>query len=398
MTLPLKKDSERSFLPYGKQTITEEDIAAVTSAMRDPFLTCGPKVEAFERALAQKIDAPHAIAVSNGTTALHIAATALDIAPGDQVLVPAITFLSTANVVRFLGGEVIFTDVNPETGLMDWASYQKALSRADPAKLKALFYVHMNGQVGEDFVRIAEDAQKFGLKILEDAAHAIGSSYSDGGNVYKVGACAHSDAVTFSFHPVKTITTGEGGAVSAKDEVLAERMRSLRHHGITRTDTPEKPWAYEMHELGYNYRITDIQCALGISQLKRLDKFTSKRRDLVSAYDKAFANVEHISTLPKAFPELTGWHLYPILIDFENCSITKGGLMNALKERGIGTQVHYIPVNRQPYYKKLGKIHLPGAKAYSKATLSLPLYPDMTLDDVGYVAAELKKLLHAEVS
>lgn len=395
MNLPLKKLGVKDFLPYGCQTIEDDDIAAVSRAMIDPLITCGPKVDEFEIELGKKIDSSYVTAVCNGTAALHLAAYVSDIQPGDQVIVPSLTFLSTANAVRFLGGEVIFCDVNEKTGLMDWPSYQNALRRVDPSRLKALFYVHLNGQVGSDFARIALDAHAHGLKVVEDGAHAIGSAYTHEGKTYKVGACAHSDAVIFSFHPVKTMTTGEGGVISVKDEKLDERLKKLRRHGVTMFTDPERVWVYEMRELGYNYRITDIQAALGLSQLQKLDRFVARRRELVAAYDQALAGLDAISLLPKAFPELTSWHLYPILLDFTKMNLSKGELVTALKERNIGSQVHYVPVHTQPYYQKLGKVDLPGAEKYYEAVLSLPLYPTLTFDDVAYVVDALKDLIRS---
>lgn len=381
-----------SFIPYGCQTIEEDDIDAVSSVMRDPYLTCGPKITDFENALAKKTGAPFMVAVSSGTTALHLAAQILDITPGDQVLVPSMTFLATANVVRYLGGEVIFTDVDPKTGLMNWASYQEALARAHPEKVKAIFYVHMNGQVGDDFVHIANDAKAKGYKVLEDAAHAIGSSYVYNDQTHVVGACAHSDAVTFSFHPVKTMTTGEGGAIAVKDLSQFERMKRLRHHGMQFTPSDEKPWGYEMPELGYNYRMTDIQAALGISQLNKLDRFVNIRRELVATYDEAFKTVEFINPIKKCFPNITAWHLYPILIDFTKLSMSKGELVSRLKAKGIGTQVHYIPVHTQPYYQKRAQPHLPGVEMYYKAVLSLPLYPLLSQEGQRYIINSIIQL------
>lgn len=393
-------------LPYGRQSINEADIAAVVEALQSGWLTTGPAVGKFEGAFAARVGAPQAAACSNGTAAAHLAALALELGPGDHVIVPAITFLTTANAARFVGAEVIFADVDPLSGLMMPEHLEEAIGKAQGKQLKAVFPVHLGGQCA-DPAGIEKLGRRHGLHIVEDACHAVGTTYDAGGKTYRVGACAHSDLATFSFHPVKTMTTAEGGMVTGKDESLVGRVRLLRSHGMTRQadrlvdrgmgfeDDNLNPWYYEMSEIGFNYRLTDIQCALGISQLKRLDDFLARRSALVARYREALAGlaavVQPVSQSPDCHP---GWHLFAVLIDFEAIGLTRANLMRALSERGIASQVHYVPVNRQPYYRKrYGETDLPGADAYYSKCLSLPLFPDMTDSDVDRTAETLSSVI-----
>jgi UDP-4-amino-4,6-dideoxy-N-acetyl-beta-L-altrosamine transaminase len=395
------------FLPYGRQHIDEGDIAAVVAALKSDWLTTGPKVEAFEAALAKMVGASSAVVCSSGTAALHLAAIACDLAPRDAVIVPAMTFAATANAVRFVGAEVVFCDVDPTSGLATPDTVAAALQRAGGAA-KSLFVVHLNGQT-VDMVGIGRVARDHGVSIVEDACHAIGgASMTATGTETAVGSCVDSSMAVFSFHPVKTITSGEGGAITCRDAGLASRLKRLRNHGITRdpgefsisqqafdADGTVNPWYYEMAELGYNYRLTDIQCALGQRQLERLSGFVTKRRQLAAMYDQVLAPLAPtVLPIRKGCHGTPAWHLYVVLIDFEAAGVSRSQAMNALKAKGIGTQVHYIPVNRQPYYlNRYGSNPLPGADSYYARCLSLPLFPGMTHQDVHDVVNTLAGIL-----
>lgn len=393
------------FLPYGRQAVDDDDITAVADVLRSPFLTTGPAVEAFEAALAERTGAKHAVACSSGTAALHLAALALGLGPGDWAVVPAITFLATANAVRFTGADVIFCDVDPDTGLMTADAFEAALAANPGKRVRAVLPVHLAGQPA-DPAGIAAVAHARGIAIIEDACHALGTSYpaQDGTDTAAVGACRHADAATFSFHPVKTITSGEGGAVTTRDGETARRLRLLRNHGMIRADADfenadlafdenggANPWYYEMAEPGYNYRLSDIHAALGLSQLKKLDRFAAARRRLVTCYDAALA---FLAPTVRPTGRVSGctvaWHLYLVLVDFEAAGTNRAEVMNGLRSHGIGTQVHCIPVPFQPYYRRLyGQADLPGARAYYARTLTLPLFPAMTEGDVDRVAGAL---------
>jgi UDP-4-amino-4,6-dideoxy-N-acetyl-beta-L-altrosamine transaminase len=392
-----------SFLPYGRQVIEDDDIAAVVQALRSDYLTTGPRVAEFEHALAAATNAKHAIACSNGTAALHLAARALNLGPGTTTIVPAVTFLATANAVRLNGGNVVFADVDPDTGLMRASDLEEALSRCEDGA-NAVFNVHLAGQCGE-VVAIHSVARDHGLRIVDDACHAIGTSYGRG---ERIGDNVYADLSCFSFHPVKTIALGEGGAVTTNDDTLARIIARDRTHGMTRdphdfVQTTEaldprneaNPWYYEMESPGLNYRIPDILCALGTSQLKKLDRFAARRRELVSIYDKALAELSpHVTLLARTPDVVPAWHLYVALIDFAALGVDRAAVMHRLTAQGIGTQVHYLPVHRQPYYRELDPaLNLRGADEYYRRTLSLPLFPAMTDDDPARVVRGLAQAL-----
>jgi UDP-4-amino-4,6-dideoxy-N-acetyl-beta-L-altrosamine transaminase len=374
-------------IPYGRHQITQDDIDTVVNVLKGDWLTGGAAVEAFETELGRQVQANHTIACSNGTTALHLALLALGVGSGDVVLVPAITFLASANAARYVGADVVFVDVDPKTGLMTAETLSAAIMAHKDKNLKAVVNVHLAGQV-EKLKEIATVARKHNLKIIEDAAHAVGSVYTIDGTCYPVGANAFSDITTFSFHPVKTIAMGEGGAITTNDDALAKMMRLARSHGMVRhasewlNDGETGAWYYEMHDLGYNYRVSDINCALGLSQLKKLVTFKAQRQAMVDFYNQAFSANNIVQQIHHHEWSETAWHLYPVLIDFDQLGITRAELMEYLKKLGIGTQVHYIPLTHQPYYKALyGEIMLPGAEAYYAKCLSLPLYVGVTRDD-----------------
>jgi UDP-4-amino-4,6-dideoxy-N-acetyl-beta-L-altrosamine transaminase len=382
-----------SLLPYGRQTIEDDDIAAVVAALQADFLTTGPTVEAFETAFAEKVGARHAVACANGTAALHLAMLALEVQPGEAVVAPSITFLATANCARYVGAEVVFADVDPDSGLMTPQTLSDALSRLDGRKLRAVLPVHLRGDAA-DLPGLAALASGAGAVLVEDAPHALGTTMRFGNMTERVGDVRHSAMATFSFHPVKTIATGEGGMVTTNDPGLAERLRVLRSHGMVRPEGAE-PWWYEMPEPGFNYRLPDILCALGLSQLAKLDRFAARRRALAAAYETALAPLAPIVRLA-ARPAWSDpvLHLMCVLIDFEAAGRSRREVVDALKARGVGSQVHYIPVHRQPYYReRYGEFSLPGAEAWYARCLSLPLYPGMADSDVDKVAGALKDAL-----
>lgn len=381
-------------LPYGRQLIEDDDIAAVAEALRADLLTTGPQVEAFEAEFAQAVGARHAIACSNGTAALHLAMLALEVQPGEAVVAPSVTFLATANCARYVGAEVVFADVDPDTGLMTPATLAEALGRAGGLRVRAVLPVHLRGDVAE-LPALAALAQARGAVLVEDAPHALGTlTRFDGQPPGQVGDGRHGALATFSFHPVKTIATGEGGMVTTADPRLAERVRRLRSHGMARPEGAE-PWWYEMAEPGFNYRLPDILCALGRSQLAKLPRFVARRRALAAAYAEALAplapQVRLAASPPWSDPAL---HLLTVLIDFGAVGVSRRQVVERLKSRGVGSQVHYIPVHRQPYYAaRYGPQDLPGAEAWYARCLSLPLYPGMADADVGRVADALAEAL-----
>jgi UDP-4-amino-4,6-dideoxy-N-acetyl-beta-L-altrosamine transaminase len=406
MSVPaLKPRPTDAFLPYGRQVIEEDDIAAVAEAMRGELLTTGPYVARFESALCKTVGARHAAVCANGTAALHMAARALDLGPGTKVIVPAITFLATASAPHMNGAEIVFADVDPETGLMRPEDLEAAIVRAGRAD--AVFNVHLNGQCGalED---IRDVARLNGLRIVDDACHAIGTGYvAKDGSVSQIGANAFSDLSVFSFHPVKAIAMGEGGAVTANGPDLAGRLVLARNHGMVRDpalfqnpdafdeDGTANPWYYELHRPEFNWRANDIQCALGCSQLNKLGRFVARRRALAAQYDTLLAPYAPLlRPLARTRAALPAWHLYVVRIDFERAGMSRAKLMRALSERGIGTQVHYVPVHRQPYYaERCDTPTLPGAERYYARCLSLPLFATMTADDTARVAKALAEVL-----
>ncbi len=394
------------FLPYGRQSIEAADIEAVADVLRSDWLTTGPQVAAFEQAFAGSTGAAHAAACATGTAALHLASLALRLGPDDAAIVPAITFLATANAVRYVGAEVVFADVDADTGLM-LPEHVAAALEAGASRVKAVYPVHLNGQCG-DPAGLRRLARERGIAVVEDACHALGTTYADGGTPYSVGACAHGDMATFSFHPVKTMTTGEGGMVTAASGELIERVRLLRNHGMVRAPGPfdattvgdedrDAPWYYEMAEAGFNYRLSDIQCALGLSQLSRLDAIVARRRDLAASYREALAP---LAPVVRPVPVREGCdpclHLFVVLIDFAALGKPRAQVVEELRAHGIGTQVHYRPLYRQPYYRRLaGDLALPGAESYYARCLSLPFFPAMTQADVARVAGALGRIVRA---
>jgi len=382
-----------SLLPYGRQTIEDDDIAAVAEALRADFLTTGPAVDAFERAFADAVGARHAVACANGTAALHLAMLALKVQPGEVVIAPSITFLATANCARYVGADVVFADVDPDSGLMTPQTLADALGRVGGRTLRAVLPVHLRGDAA-DLPGLAALARDAGAVLVEDAPHALGTTARFGNVTESIGDVRHSAMATFSFHPVKTIATGEGGMVTTNDAALAERLKTLRSHGMVRPAGGD-PWWYEMPEPGFNYRMPDILCALGQSQLAKLPRFAARRRALAAAYRQALAPLAPLVRLA-AQPAWSDpvLHLMTVLIDFEAAGRSRREVVDALKARGVGSQVHYIPVHRQPYYRGLyGDLSLPGAEAWYARCLSLPLFPGMADADVAKVVGALKEAL-----
>ncbi|MFC3051236.1 UDP-4-amino-4,6-dideoxy-N-acetyl-beta-L-altrosamine transaminase [Kordiimonas pumila] len=392
------------FLPYGRHTLDSDDIAAVVDVLKHGALTCGPKVDEFEAEFARKIGAVEAVVVSNGTTALHLALLAANFRPGDIAIVPTLTFLSTANAVHMAGGRVVFADVCPKTGLMTPDTLKAAFKKSN-YKAKAVLPVHLTGQ-SEHMAEIHDYARDKGMVIISDCCHAIGASYKAGGSP---GDGQFEDFGCYSLHPVKSIAMGEGGVVTTKTPELARYIRQLRSHDMRRLpeefvrpelgfdDSGEpNPWYYEMHELGYNYRATDIQCALGLSQLGKLDKFLARRLKLADMYDTLLEPLAPVVTSnPRSIDCNSAWHLYAVKIDFASMGKSRGHIMRSFAEKGVGTQVHYIPVHEQPYYQKhYGVQDLPGAADYYAGTLTLPLFPSMFDTDPGFVVKTLKAVLN----
>lgn len=367
-------------LPYGRQDISEEDIAAVVDVLRSDWLTQGPKVEIFERAVADRCSARYAVAVNSGTSALHIGCQALGIGPGDLVWTVPNTFVASANCARYCGADIDFVDIDPETYNLSVPHLRDKLvaARRESRLPKLLIPVHFAGMPC-DMEEIAGLAAEFGFRIMEDASHALGASY----RAESVGSCKWSDITVLSFHPVKIITTGEGGMALTSREEIAARMRELRAHGITRDPgrmvmEGHGPWYYEQLELGYNYRLTDIQSALGLSQLTRLGDFICRRRHLAQRYHQLLEGLPLTRPMWASDRE-SAWHLYVVQIDANRAQVNRRHVFEHMRRAGLGVNVHYIPVHFQPYYRRLGFApgQFPNAERYYDAAISLPLFPRM---------------------
>ena len=395
-------------LSYGRQLISDEDVAAVVDALRSDALTAGPRVARFEREVADLCGARHAVAVCNATAALHLAVQAAGIGPGARVVTSPNTFVASANCAAYVGATPDFADIdpishnlNPCALLASWKSDTRAVVAVDYAGQPA------------DMPRIAEVARARGAVVIEDACHAIGGAFDHEGRTWRIGGHPWADMTVFSFHPVKTMTTGEGGMLVTDDDALAEAARTLRTHGITRdparftglggeegTALAERgPWYYEMVDLGWNHRITDFQCALGSAQLRQLPAFMARRREIVARYNEAFGGLGWLRTPGLSGPAraaLTSWHLYTVEIDFPALGRTRTQVMDELRARhGVGTQVLYIPVHLQPWYRRTYGFRpgqFPVAEAYYGRALSLPLYPAMTDGDIGRVVEAVRSI------
>ncbi len=378
-------------IPYGRQNIDQDDIDAVVETLKSDFLTQGPAIPTFEDAVAEKVSADYVSAVNSATSALHISAAALELGPGDILWTSPITFVASANCARYCGAEVDFVDICPDTfNMCPEALEQKLKEAAKSGKLpKVIVPVHMCGQ-SPDMKRISKLAKTYGIKVIEDASHAIGASY-DGA---PVGSSQYSDVTVFSFHPVKIVTSGEGGVAVTNDSEIASRIELLRSHGITRnpdlmTGPSDGPWYYQQIDLGWNYRITDIQAALGCSQLNRLEHFVERRNLLASAYDQLLESSEVV--LPGRDPlARSSFHLYVIRLP-EADPVRHRLVFESLREAGIGVNVHYIPIHLQPYYRRFGFSagDFPVSEDYYQRAISIPLYPDLTEQQQKYVAKSL---------
>ena len=384
---------ESPFLPYARQLVEQDDIDAVVDVLRSEYLTSGPAIAAFEQALAAAVGAEWAVAVGSGTAALHAACFAAGVGEGDEVIVPAITFVATANCARYLGAEPVFADVDPDTGLV----VPQLVAERVTGATRAIMAVHLGG-ASTDVLALSAVARQSGAMVIEDAAHGLGGSC--GGR--RLGACADgSRMATFSFHPVKHITTGEGGAITGKDGELLRKLRLFRDHGIERApdrfrEPAAGPWYYEQQFLGHNLRMTDIQAALGLSQLGKLGRFVERRRLLAGKYDRLLRERPGITpVVGDATRAGCAYHLYPVLIDFNRFGVSRAEVMREMRARGIGTQVHYIPLPMHPYYRDRGwdPALFPGALRYYERTLSLPLFPAMRDDDVDRVVDALCAVL-----
>lgn len=403
-------------LPYGRQTIDAHDVKAVSESLLSGWLTTGPAVSEFETAVAAHVGAQHAVAVNSATAALHLAMLVANVGPGDRVMTSSNTFLSSANCAAFVGAIPDFVDIDP----VSYTLCPRSLEQRWQNDIKAVVAVDYAGQTAE-MPEIARVARCGGAVVIEDACHAVGGRFDHAGTEYSIGGHPWADITTFSFHPVKTMTTGEGGMLVTNCEQLAARARRLRSHGIVRErehfvglDEPSflaegsslgefGPWYYEMQELGFNYRITDLQCALGLSQLRRLDEFVERRREIVAIYNRAFAEYPHLQT-PElrnaADRDLTSWHLYTVQLDFAALGLSRTEFMVQLQSKGIGTQVLYIPVHLQPWYRQtygyqLGKC--PHAEAFYQKALSLPLFPQMKDTDIDHVIRSVCELMETHL-
>lgn len=391
-------------LPYGRQWIDDDDIAAVVDCLRGDWLTQGPAVERFEQALCGYTGAPYAVAVASGTAALHLACMAAGVQPGDTGVTSAITFVASANGIAYCGGRPEFADVDPRTGLIDLDSLRDAVRRHRP---RVIVPVDMAGQVAA-LPEIQRIAREVGAHVIEDAAHSLGAVYRHEDMMIRAGGCAHSDFAILSFHPVKNITTAEGGAILTRDPAAATRLRELRTHGIHRdparlTRPTEGPWYYEQSELGYHYRLSDLQCALGLSQMQKLERFVMRRNDLAARYDRLLApyadRVQPLAKAPGTYRH--AYHLYVVQLQrrpnesLEDLAHRRKQVFIAMRECKIYCQIHYIPVPMQPYYRDrrcatdCGSC---GAKQYYAGCLSLPLFPRMNDEDVDRVVAALAEL------
>jgi UDP-4-amino-4,6-dideoxy-N-acetyl-beta-L-altrosamine transaminase len=394
--MPRRIAREARLTPYGRQSISDADIAAVVEVLKSDFLTQGPVVPAFEEAVAAICEARYGVATNSATSALHLACLALGVGPGDRVWTSPLTFVASSNAALYCGAEVDFVDVDERTYNMCPKRLDEMLRQAAEAGRlpKVIIPVHLAGQPC-DMAAIHAAAKRHGVRIIEDASHAIGGGYRSG----PVGNCEFSDITVFSFHPVKIVTTGEGGMAMTNDAELAELMRLDRSHGITRDPAQLQhddagPWYYEQQRLGFNYRLTDICAALGLSQLTRIEEFIARRRAIAAAYDAAFADLA--VTTPWQHPDTeSAWHLYVIRIDRRRAARGHRAIFDALRAAGIGVNLHYIPVYRQPYYQQLGfgQGRCPNAEAYYAEAISLPMYATLSDQEQEFVIATVKGLL-----
>jgi len=381
-------------IPYGHQWIDEEDIKEVTEVLRSDWVTQGKKVNEFEKKFADYVGAKYAVAVNSGTAALHSACFAAGITKGDEVITTPITFVASANCIIYQGGTPIFVDIDRDTLNIDYHKIALKLAEDKYGKFKAIIPVDFTGRPA-DLEGINKLAKDSGLVVIEDACHALGATYKG----RKIGSI--SDMTVFSFHPVKHITTGEGGMITTNSKEYYERLKLFRTHGIAKDKDKmlkcDGSWYYEMQELGYNYRLTDFQCALGISQLRKIDRFIQKRIMIVYKYQNAFRNMPEI-VIPNYYPikSVPAWHLYIIQLNPEKLKVGRMEIFNELRKEGIGVNVHYIPIHLQPYYQKrfgYKRSDFPVAERYYERAITLPIFPRMTDKDVEFVISKVKKVI-----
>lgn len=373
------------FIPYGKQSISDDDIQSVVEVLKSNFLTTGPKVKEFEKSIASYSNSKYCIAVCNGTAALHLSSLVL-LNENDKVLTTPNSFLATSNSILYANAKPIFIDIKKD-GNIDLDLCEEELKK--DSSIKALFAVSFSGNMLNQ-KKIKELKEKYKIIILEDNAHSIGAKQG----TIKAGSCKYSDISIFSFHPVKNLTTGEGGAITTNSRKLYDKLLLLRNHGM-KSNPQKAPWFYDMEELGFNYRLTDISCALGISQLKKLDSFLYLRRSKAQKYNEAFLDEEFIKPL-YLFSNESAYHLYVVNIYFDKIKIDKKEFVLKMKEKNIGLQFHYIPINKQLYYKKLGygDESTPIMDEYNKTAISLPLYPSLSEDEQNYVIKTILSLIN----
>lgn len=399
-------------IPYGKHYIDEDDIAAVVDVLRHGTLTQGIRVDSFEKCFAAQVDAKYAVALSSGTAALHLACIAANVQKDDHVITSANTFVASANCAAYVGASLEFTDIDPDTLNMDAYDLEKRCRKL--AEVKAIIPVHFGG-VQCDMPTIRAIAEQYDACVIEDACHALGGTYKSG---VKIGSCKYSDMTVFSFHPVKAIAAGEGGMITTNDEAIYQKLIQLRSHGIfhqkllktfDHIDVSDafvlkdeayengevNPWYFEMKNLGYNYRLTEIQCALAQSQLSKLDDFVSCRKKLARRYDQALCDMDGLTCVQRGMRKHSAHHLYVVRIDFEALGMSRADFMRRLIQKGVGTQVHYIPVPLHPYYQAQGfsLSDCPETEKYYREALSLPFYFGLSTEDQGLVTESIRELM-----
>jgi UDP-4-amino-4,6-dideoxy-N-acetyl-beta-L-altrosamine transaminase len=387
------------YFPYARPGIDESDFAAIKRVLESQYLAQGEEILAFESSYSAAVHATHTITCNSGTAALHLAYMALGLDAEHGLLTSPVTFLATANAARMAGAPVIFADIDPATGNLDPDAVRDVLQKTQ-SPISAIAPIHLGGRVA-DMAALKSVADEFGCRIIEDACHAPGAAYLDNNNQHMVGECAHSDGAVFSFHAIKHVAMGEGGALCTNDNSIDDNARLLRSHGMVKDSSqwqhapePDAPWYYEMAEVGWNYRITELQAALGRSQLARLPARIRRRQEIAARYIVQLQDTRHLS-LPE-FPDFADshvWHLFQVSIDFAALGKSRGDVMRELGARGVGTQVLYIPLYHQPYYRTTVTAPLAGTEAFYARTLAIPMYPELENEDVDRIVETIKSVL-----
>lgn len=383
----------KKFIPYGRQSINKEDVRSVIKALKSDFLTTGPLTKKFETKFCKYVGSKFAISCSSGTSALHLALMSLDIKKGDVVVLPVINFIASVNMSHISGAKIYFADVDKLTGQMTPKNLEVCIKKNGLKKIKAVVTMYNGGNpnYAREFFNLKKRYKFF---LIEDACHALGAKYNRLKNL-KVGSCKYSDLATFSLHPIKSITTGEGGIISTNSKDLYKRINLLKNHGIIKKNFKEKNnWSYKIIQPGYNYRLSDISCALGISQLKKLNNFVLKRNKIFNFYIKHLSKLNDLIFLPPVnHMQLSANHLFRILLNKKRLKISRELVVQKLYNKGIIAQVHYIPIYKHPYYRKICKGKFPGAKIYFANCLSLPIYPDLKFEELKKIIDNLTKIL-----